>query len=86
MTFISNFGNTLESIEATVWGKSVVSTSSDPGSLEQCAAYCQIASSDCMAYSFDEGASTCYAGMIETTSGSMSTAGNVQVQYHTGTF
>ena len=81
--FLDGYLSSLKEANGAYAGRTVVSSSSDPENNEQCAAYCELASSDCMFYHFDAAGSTCYAGMIDHTAGSWPLSGSLILEFHT---
>ena len=65
-------------------GKTIVSTTTDATTNEDCAAYCSIASTDCLLYHLDTANSKCYAGLLSHTAGNWPLSNEQVVTFHTG--
>ena len=81
MSFLGQYSTILTEINAAYLARTFMSSSGNPENKEQCAAYCQISSNDCIWYHFD--GTTCFTGLLSYTGGSWGVSGTISVDFET---
>jgi hypothetical protein len=69
-TFMDVYGSILELVDSNLMSRMILTSNSDPSSQQECASYCNVASTDCMFFHFDT--TICYIGMFGVETGSFS--------------
>ncbi len=68
--WMDRYQSTLQEASSTLLSRTVLTSSTDPVSVDDCAAFCHLASTDCSLYTFDPSGSVCYVGLLESSGGS----------------